>query len=63
MARWGLSMQHVVAFGDDINDVDMVQHSGIGVAVENAIAEVKAVADRYPVSNDEDGVVPLSCAS
>jgi len=56
MARWGLSMQHVVAFGDDINDVDMVQHSGIGVAVENAIAEVKAVADRVTLSNDEDGV-------
>jgi hypothetical protein len=56
MARWGLTMQHVVAFGDDINDVDMVQHSGIGVAVENAIPEVKAVADRVTLSNDEDGV-------
>ncbi len=55
-ARWGLNMQHVVAFGDDINDVDMVQASGLGVAVENAIPEVKAVADRITLSNDDDGV-------
>ena len=55
-ARWGLSMEQVIAFGDDINDVDMVQHSGIGVAVDNAIAEVKAVADRVTLSNDDGGV-------
>lgn len=56
MARWGLGMDHVVAFGDDINDVDMVRLSGLGVAVDNAIPEVKAVAKRITLSNDEDGV-------
>lgn len=56
MSRWGLSMDRVIAFGDDINDVDMVRLSGIGVAVDNAIAEVKAVANRVTLSNDEDGV-------
>jgi 5-amino-6-(5-phospho-D-ribitylamino)uracil phosphatase len=55
-ARLGLTMQQVIAFGDDSNDVDMVRISGIGVAVDNAIPEVKAVADRHTLSNDEDGV-------
>lgn len=61
MARWGLSMDRVVAFGDDINDVDMVRLSGLGVAVANAVPEVKTVADRITLSNDEDGVNAILC--
>jgi 5-amino-6-(5-phospho-D-ribitylamino)uracil phosphatase len=53
---WGLTMQHVVAFGDDTNDVEMIAAAGIGVAMDNAVPEVKAVADRVTASNDEDGV-------
>ncbi len=54
--QWGLDMSNVLAIGDDINDISMVQESGIGVAVGNAIDEVKAVADRVTLSNDEGGV-------
>jgi Cof subfamily protein (haloacid dehalogenase superfamily) len=53
---WGLSMANVVAFGDDVNDVEMVAEAGIGVAMDNAVPEVKAVADRITATNDEDGV-------
>jgi hydroxymethylpyrimidine pyrophosphatase-like HAD family hydrolase len=49
-------MEHVIAIGDDINDVDMIRDSGLGVAVANAIPEVKAVAKHHTLSNDEDGV-------
>lgn len=56
---WKLSMADVVAFGDDTNDVDMVRLSGLGVAVANAVAEVKAVADCLTTSNDEDGVAAV----
>jgi len=52
----GYGMEHVIAFGDDINDVRMVQEAGVGIAVQNAVAEVHAVADRVTASNDEDGV-------
>lgn len=55
----GLGMQRVIAFGDDVNDVDMVRESGVGVAVANAVDEVKAVADHITLSNDEDGVAVL----
>ncbi len=58
-ARWGWGMENVVAFGDDINDVEMVREAGLGVAVENAVSEVKAVADRVAPSNDEDGVAAV----
>lgn len=56
VADWKMSMADVVAFGDDTNDVDMVAHSGKGVAVANAVDEVKAVADLITLSNNEDGV-------
>ena len=54
--RWGLDMAHVVAFGDDTNDLEMIQDAGMGVAMANAVPELKAVANRVTLSNDEDGV-------
>jgi len=45
-----------VAFGDDKNDLEMLARCGIGIAVENAIDEVKAVADYICGSNESDGV-------
>ncbi len=56
VGEWNMTMDDVVAFGDDTNDVDMIAQSGKGVAVENAVDEVKAVADCITRSNDEDGV-------
>ena len=46
----------MVAFGDDTNDIDMLSMCGIGVAVDNALPEVKEVASEVTLSNDEDGV-------
>ncbi|MCB9136841.1 MAG: HAD family phosphatase [Caldilineaceae bacterium] len=56
LAGWGQSLDHAAAFGDDINDVEMVRRAGLGVAVANAVPEVLAVADRVTASNIEDGV-------
>ena len=53
---YDIGIDSVVAFGDDINDQEMVKNCGIGVAVANAIDEVKAVADYICDSNDNDGV-------
>ena len=46
----------VIAFGDMLNDVPMLEWAGRGIAVANAHAEVLAVADEITASNDEDGV-------
>lgn len=56
MADWGVPLTQVVAFGDDTNDIEMLQECGLGVAVANAVDEVKAVANLITASNDEDGV-------
>jgi Cof subfamily protein (haloacid dehalogenase superfamily) len=56
MDRLGVDMAHVVAIGDDVNDVEMIRDCGLGVAVANAVPAVKAVAKRETLSNDEDGV-------
>jgi len=56
MDEWGVPMGEVAAFGDDVNDVEMIAEAGLGVAMDNAVAEVKAVADRITTSNDADGV-------
>jgi Cof subfamily protein (haloacid dehalogenase superfamily) len=53
---WGIEPEAIVAFGDDLNDLDMLAYAGIGVAMSNALPEVKAVADAICLSNEEDGV-------
>lgn len=50
------SLNEIVAFGDDKNDMEMLKMCGIGVAVDNAISDVKDIADSVTLSNDEDGV-------
>lgn len=52
----GISLSDVVAFGDDKNDMEMLQICGTGVAVANAISEVKDIADNVTLSNNENGV-------
>ncbi|MXY95205.1 MAG: HAD family phosphatase [Caldilineaceae bacterium SB0664_bin_27] len=54
--RWGVGMEEMISFGDDVNDVEMVAEAGLGVAMSNAVPEVKAAADRMTVTNEEDGV-------
>ncbi|OIQ28087.1 MAG: haloacid dehalogenase [Bacteroidetes bacterium MedPE-SWsnd-G2] len=49
-------LTNVVAFGDNYNDIDMLNAVGLGVAVENANSEAQQVADHITHSNKEDGV-------
>lgn len=46
----------VVAFGDNINDIPMLLEADLAVAVENAVDEVKAVADIVIGPNTDDSV-------
>jgi len=55
-AHWDIELNEVVAFGDDTNDIDMLEHCGIGVAMENALDEVKAAADQICGTNEDDGI-------
>lgn len=53
--RWGVRPQEVVAIGDDVNDVPMLEAAGLAVAMGNAVPEVKEAADTVTASNDEHG--------
>ena len=50
-----MDQQSVIAFGDDFNDMEMIQHAGMGVAMGNAVDELKTLADHVTVTNDQDG--------
>jgi hypothetical protein len=57
--RFGIGMEEVIAVGDGLNDVEMVQAAGLGVAVGNAVDALKRVADHITASNNEEGVRKL----
>lgn len=52
----GFGTESIIAFGDDYADIGMLQLCGTGVAMGNAIDEVKDKADVVIGSNDEDGI-------
>jgi len=52
----GLTLANCVAFGDGLNDLSMIEAAGVGVAMANAVPEVKSAAKYIAPSNDEDGV-------
>lgn len=55
-AQWGIERGEVVAFGDNINDVEMLAWAGLGVAMGNAEPLAKSAADEVTERNDDDGV-------
>ena len=52
-----ISNDSVISFGDGLNDVDMIKLCGIGVAMGNALDDVKAVSDYVTISHNRDGVI------
>ncbi len=56
-ARYEIDIKETAAIGDSQNDLSMIQDAGVGVAVANAIDEIKAAADvTLDYSNDDDPV-------
>ncbi len=55
----GMKREDMICCGDGFNDISMIKYAGTGVAMGNAIDEVKAAADFVTLSNDEDGLVPV----
>lgn len=51
-----ISMENIIAFGDNYNDIEMLKAVGLGVAVANAVEEVLQIADKITDTNKNDGV-------
>ena len=52
----GVDMSRVIAVGDYNNDISMLLAASVGISVGNARPEVKAVADRVTVTNEESAI-------
>ncbi|MCF0106729.1 MAG: HAD family phosphatase [Holdemanella sp.] len=52
-----IDLDEVIAFGDELNDVEMLKKAGIGVCMQNGLDEVKAISDYVsPYTNEEDAL-------
>lgn len=54
--RYQIRMDDIIAFGDDYNDLEMIERCGKGIAVSNALEIVKGAAREVCESNQKDGV-------
>lgn len=48
--------EKIIAFGDEDNDLEMIDYAGVGVAMGNAIDPLKSIAKHVTATNEEDGV-------
>lgn len=53
---YGIPRERIIAFGDEDNDLEMIEYAGQGVAMKNAISELKEVANAVTKSNNKDGI-------
>lgn len=54
--RLNITKEQVIALGDGVCDIPMLQLAGMGIAMGNAMDVVKSCADNITLSNEEDGV-------
>lgn len=57
--RYGINRNEIIAIGDNRNDQSMLEFAGLGVAVENAATDTKALADIVTVSNEDSAVARI----
>ncbi len=55
--KLGVSPQKTVSFGDNYNDIDMLQATGLGIAMGNAPEAVKKAAGAVTADNDHEGLL------
>lgn len=53
---YNIPRERVIAFGDEDNDLEMIEYAGYGVAMGNAIEPLKEIAKDVTKTNEEDGI-------
>lgn len=48
--------ERIIAFGDEDNDLEMIDYAGVGVAMDNGIDELKSIAKHVTETNEQDGI-------
>ncbi|MFB9972429.1 HAD family phosphatase [Allobacillus sp. SKP2-8] len=53
---YDIPQERIIAFGDEDNDLEMIEYAGVGVAMGNGIDELKTLAKETTLTNQEDGI-------
>lgn len=53
---YDIDIKDTVAFGDSLNDMEIIADAGIGIAMGNAVEELKNIADMITDDIDKDGI-------
>lgn len=53
---YNIPFDRIIAFGDEDNDLEMIDYAGVGVAMGNAIEELKSIAKHVTETNEQDGI-------
>ncbi|MFC5588665.1 Cof-type HAD-IIB family hydrolase [Sporosarcina soli] len=57
VSKWmDIPTERIIAFGDEDNDLEMIDYAGVGVAMGNAIDRLKSIANEVTETNNEDGI-------
>ncbi len=59
MAQTGFAAHQAIAFGDGLNDMQMLQGVGLGIAMDNGHPELKAIADHIAPALHLDGIATM----
>lgn len=51
-----ISLKETIAFGDDYNDIEMLETAGVGVAMGNAVSDLKNIADYITTEYNKNGI-------
>lgn len=62
VAHLGIDRADTVAFGDSLNDVEMLEYAGVGVAIDGGHPQVLAVADHVAQGPEQEGLVAAFAA-
>jgi len=53
---YNIPRERIIAFGDEDNDLEMIDYAGVGIAMGNAIDELKAIANDVTLTNEQNGI-------
>ncbi|WP_347550777.1 Cof-type HAD-IIB family hydrolase [Pseudalkalibacillus hwajinpoensis] len=54
--HFNVPQDRIIAFGDEDNDLEMIEYAGTGVAMGNAINQLKNIANEITLTNEQDGL-------
>lgn len=54
--EYSIPTERIIAFGDENNDLEMIEYAGVGVAMGNGIDQLKNIAKEITLPNTKDGV-------